>query len=344
MTSPSQEVRSLTLEQIRLQRLNSQHLLQKTDTQTAVKDLCGVQSQFLSHALHGLSIRCGPVDTSNLIKSWTNRGTMHLFSAEDLPLFLHQGRSVKLRPVDTMQSDAYLSADRKAYFADLILEAVASGVDEREALKAICEAKGMTETEAESIFNSWGGLLRALCEDGKLCHKVQEKKAYQLCPPFEPMERDAAQSELLRRYFTHFGPATVRDAAYFFGWTQRKIRERLKHLPVMSFPLDGRIYYHMGSDLPEACIPRCLFLAGFDQLMLGYDKAESLFLQEQNLRDIFTLSGIVRPALLVDGTVAGYWNLKNRNLTVTLLGDVDRDLIHTAAQNLWPDLKTITFK
>ena len=77
---------------------------------------------------------------------------------------------------------------------------------------------------------------------------------------------------------------------------------------------------------------------------LDYDKAESLFLQEQNLRDIFTLSGIVRPALLVDGTVAGYWNLKNRNLTVTLLGDVDRDLIHTAAQNLWPDLKAITFK
>ena len=66
------------------------------------------------------------------------------------------------------------------------------------------------------------------------------------------MERDDAQSELLRRYFTHFGPATVRDAAYFFGWTQRTIRERLKHLPVMSFPLDGRIYYH--TDVPEGAM------------------------------------------------------------------------------------------
>ena len=168
----------MTLEELKLHRLTGQHLLQPADTQTAVKDLCGVQAQFLSHALHGLSIRCDAVGAAGLIKSWTNRGTMHLFSAEDLPLFLYQGRSVRLRPVDTMLSDAYLSADRKAYFADLILEAVASGVDEREALKAVCEAKGMTETEAESIFNPWGGLLRALCEEGKLCHKVQEKKAF----------------------------------------------------------------------------------------------------------------------------------------------------------------------
>ena len=56
MTLP-REVMSLTLDEIKLQRLNSQHLLQKSDTQTVVKDLCGVQAQFLNHALHGLSIR-----------------------------------------------------------------------------------------------------------------------------------------------------------------------------------------------------------------------------------------------------------------------------------------------
>ena len=70
----------MTLEEIKLRRLAGQHLLAPADTQTVVKDLCGVQAQFLGHALHGLSIRCTGVDTEGLVKSWTNRGTMHLFS------------------------------------------------------------------------------------------------------------------------------------------------------------------------------------------------------------------------------------------------------------------------
>lgn len=78
----------MTLEEIQLRRLAGQHLLTPTDTQTVVKDLCGVQAQFLSHALHGLSIPCTEVKTDGLVKSWTNRGAMHLFSADDLPLFL----------------------------------------------------------------------------------------------------------------------------------------------------------------------------------------------------------------------------------------------------------------
>ena len=331
----------MTLEEIKLHRLAGQHLLQSADTQTVVKDLCGVQAQFLNHALHGLSIRCADVDTAGLVKSWTNRGTVHLFSAEDLTLFLYQGRNVKLRPVDTMQSDAYLSSDRKTYFAEVILHAVASGIDEREVLKTVCEAHGMSESEAESIFNPWGGLLKALCEEGKLCHKVQEKKAFQLCPAFEPMEQEAAQRELLRRYFTHFGPATVRDAAYFFGWPQSRIKFLLKAIPVESFCLGNRVYYHFGSQSPGQDMPRCLFLAGFDQLMLGYEKAENPFLPQEHLRKIFSLAGIVRPAILVDGAVVGSWSIKDRKLAVTFFENADRELVSAAAEALWPDLKDI---
>lgn len=334
----------MTFEEIKLRRLAGQHLLQPADTQTVVKDLCGVQAQFLSHGLHGLSIRSDIVDTAGLIKSWTNRGTMHLFSAEDLPLFLHQDRQINLRPVDTMETDAYLSADRKAYFAALILDAVGAGIEEREALKALCTARGMTDSEAESIFNPWGGLLRALCEEGKLCHKVQEKKAFQLCPAFEPMEKEAAQLELLRRYFTNFGPATVKDASYFFGWTQGRVKNLLSKLPAETFCLDNRVYHHTGSRLPDQDIPRCLFLAGFDQLMLGYEKTEGLFLPPEHLRDIFTLAGIVRPAVLVNGTVAGWWNLKDRKLKIALFTDTDRTAITDAADALWADLKSVTIE
>ena len=333
----------MTLEEIKLRRLTGQHLLTPSDIQTVVKDLCGVQAQFLSHALHGLSIRCTEVNTEGLVKSWTNRGTMHLFSADDLPLFLHDGRTHFLHPVDTLESDAYITADRKAYFADLIVDVIAQGIDEREALKAVCEKAGMTESESQSLFDPWGGIIRALCEAGRICHKVQEKKAYQLCPSFEPMAEEPARLELARRYFTHFGPATIKDAAYFFGTTQTKVKYWLQQLPVTETTLDGKSYLYIDNDLPSGELPECLFLAGFDQLMLGYEKTESLFLPREHMRDIFNLAGIVRPAILVNGTVVGWWNLKNRKLKITLFSSADQKLISDAATGLWNDLKQIEY-
>ena len=331
----------MILEEIKLRRLAGQYLLASADTQTVVKDLCGVQAQFLSHALHGLSIRCTDVNTDRLVKSWTNRGTLHLFSVDDLPLFLHEGRSHFLRPVDTLESDAYITADRKAYFADLIVDAVAQGIDEREALKAVCEKAGMTESESQSLFDPWGGTIRALCEAGRLCHKVQEKKAYQLCPAFEPMAEEPARIELARRYFTHFGPATIKDATYFFGTTQTKVKSWLKQLPVTETVVDGKSYFYIDNGLPAGELPDCLLLAGFDQLMLGYEKTESLFLPKEHMRDVFNLAGIVLPAILVNGTVVGWWNLKNRKLKITLFSPADQQLIERTATALWNDLKRI---
>ena len=331
----------MTLEEIKLRRLTGQHLLVPSNTQTVVKDLCGVQAQFLSHSLHGLSIRCNEVSTDGLIKSWTNRGTMHLFSVDDLPLFLHEGRTHFLRPVDTLESDAYISADRKAYFANLIVDTVSQGIEEREALKAVCEKAGMTDSESQSLFDPWGGTIRALCEAGRICHKVQEKKAYQLCPAFEPMAEEPARIELARRYFTHFGPATVKDAAYFFDTTQTKVKSWLKQLPVRETTVDYKSYYYIDHGLPADGLPTCLFLAGFDQLMLGYEKTESLFLPREHMRDIFNLAGIVRPAILVNGVVVGWWNLKNRKLKVTLFSPADQKLILDAAAAMWSDLKEI---
>ena len=237
-----------------------------------------------------------------------------------------------------MDSDAFIDARRKAYFAELILDAVADGTDEREALKALCEAAGMTEAESRSLFDPWGGIIRALCENGKLCHKVQEKKAYRLCPPFEPMAKSDAETELLRRYFTHMGPATAKDAAYFFGTTQTKVRGILKQLPVTELSVAGRSFYRIGEALPSGDMPACVFLAGFDQLMLGYEKSESIFLPREHMRDIFAAAGIVPPAILVNGSVAGWWQKRGRKLTLTVFEEKNKAPIFDAASRFWTSM------
>ncbi len=62
-----------------------------------------------------------------------------------------------------------------------------------------------------------------------------------------------------------------------FAWevtepTQTTVKSWLKQLPVTETLLDGKSYFYIDNGLPAGSLPVCLFLAGFDQLMLGYEK------------------------------------------------------------------------
>ena len=329
-------------EEIMLRRLSGQHLLAPVDGLQAAGDLCGFQAQVVSNALHALRLRSGSTDSTGLVKSWTLRGTMHIFPERELPLFLHRGRNHFLRPCDTMEADEKIGKERKAYFAALVLDSVAEGAGEREQLRQRCRDAGMTETEEESLFNPWGGMLRALCEEGRLCYKVQEKKEFMLCPPFEAMEEKAARLALARRYFRNFGPATIKDGAYFFGTTQAQVKAWLEQLPVHSTLCEGRTCFYLDEGTVSGSIPDCLFLAGFDQLMLGYQKTESLFLPPEHLRGIFSLSGFVMPALLLRGRVVGRWKRTGKKLLITAFEAIsreDRERIAEKAEELWSGVK-----
>ncbi|MGM9521576.1 MAG: winged helix DNA-binding domain-containing protein [Oscillospiraceae bacterium] len=336
-------------EEIILRRLSAQHLLSPADKRRAARDICGVQAQYMTNAAHALFIRGGEGELpKELIKGWTIRGTMHVFDEADLPVFLNRGRRIALRPCDTMESDEKVTAARKAKLAEVIVEGVGSGASTREELKALCRASGMTETEEESVFDPWGGTIRALCEAGRICGLAQEKKAYRLCPGFEPMEERAARLELLRRYFSGFGPASCRDAAYFFGISQSKIKELLAELPLKTADFNGDTLYYIDNCVShDGTVPRCLFLGGSDQLMLGYQKMDSLFLPPEHMRKIFSLAGQVAPALLIDSSVAGKWKKRGGRVLITLFRGESaavKDGISAAAQRLWGEKTVCVFE
>ena len=177
----------------------------------------------------------------------------------------------------------------------------------------------MTETEEKNAFDAWGGLLRALCESGALCHIAQQKKAFRPCPPFEPMAKANALRELMQRYLTNYGPVTVRDAAYFFGLPRRELLPVIKSLSPHEITYEGETFYSLGSDIASGDLNCCRFLAGFDPLMLGYEKRSNPFLPESALRGVFTLTGIVRPSILLDGKIVGVWKRRGTSVEVTSL-------------------------
>ena len=313
------------LKQIQLHR---GHLTDKSDKHTVCRDLNGIQAQFMSNVPHALGIRCNEKTQKDgfgegLLKNWTVRGTVHVFNQDDLPLFKYHRDDNPYRNYSCNPRDCRIAPDRLEFLSRFIVERVESGVGVREDLKQECYSAGMTETEGGFVFDQWGGLLRTLCERGFLCYKVQEKKEFIPCPEFIPMEKDAAILEQAQRYFANFAPATIKDAAYYFHWTQSYTKQIMSTLPLEVITVAGKDYYYIGklkSDYPD--IPRCILLAGFDQLMLGYQKSESIYLPPENLRGIFNLAGIVMPAILLDGRVVGRWGRKNKKITVTLFESV----------------------
>lgn len=336
----------MTVEEIKLRQLGGLHLLAPSDPLTAARDLCGIQAQFMGSALHALKIRTslrGESDTAGLIKNWTIRGTVHVFPESDLPLFIsgerYHSNDWTVPSFWNQRADWALTPSRQAYLSDVILDALAEGPHAREALKVVCRQAGMTEAEEGSMFHPWGGGLRELCERGFLNYLAREEKVLCLAPEFTPLPKEEAEQELARRYFTNFGPATVHDAQYFFHTTAARVKSWLAQLPVSAAECGGKTYFYIetGAQRPKR-IPNCLFLAGFDQLMLGYEKKGSLYLDPKHIRSIFSLAGIVSPALLLDGQAAGRWKRKGRKVQVELFAPIEqskKSAIEEQAATLW---------
>lgn len=348
----------MTIYEIKIRRIENQYLISQGEIMTVVRDLCGVQAQFMVNALHSLKIRCADFCEDRVkngfVKNWTVRGTIHVFAQDDLPLFLHCNNGADYRKNEWRgytfwgQRDCWaLTPDRQKFFADIILEAVEKKPCTRDELKEICRSRGMTEPEQDSMFDQWGGGIRELCERGFMNYVVQEKKTYCAAPRFTPIPEDQANLEIARRYFTHFGPATIHDAQYYFHTTAAQVKKWLSGLPVQFCECNGRTYYYIENGRKYAReLPKCLFLAGFDQLMLGYEKKENPYLPPENIRGIFNLAGIVMPALMIDGRVVGRWKKKGGKLTIILfenLHETDIKAICEKSESFWGNAVKIEF-
>ena len=347
----------MTRTKLALTRLSNQYLLRAGERMEVLRAMNGFQAQFLSNALHAMHLRSAAYDAAHaadgLVKSWTLRGTMHIFAEADLPLFLHSGcqyrsRDWTLPSFWNQRPDWALTPQRQAYFADRIVDTLAQGPMTREALKASCRDAGMTQAEEGSMFHPWGGGIRELCERGFLCGTVSEEKAFRLCPAFTPMEEQDALLEQTRRYFTNYGPASVRDAAYYFGTSQAEIKKWLTRLPVEAAECEGQQLFSLQfGGAPKQALPDCLLLAGFDPLMLGYEKKQNLFLPPEYLRGIFSLSGIVMPPVLLRGTVAGRWKRSGKRLLITQFHPFSREergFTEAAAARLWSEAVRVVFQ
>lgn len=341
----------MDMDEVKTRRLQGLYLCHQGMAKDVCGQLLGLQAQVLPYALHSLRLRTGQSDTAGLVKTWTIRGTMHLIPQEDLPLYMRICGGAE----DVVRSPWYLwqqkrgealPAEREICLAQMVLEGLERGVEKREDLRCLLRQGGMTEQEEAWVFHSWGGVMAELAQVGAVGLKVQAEKAYRRLTPFTPMAEHEAGQEMLRRYLTHYGPATLRDAAYFFHEPQRNIRQWLEGLPVERVRCEGRDDFYMNEQPTPAQAPSCVFLAGFDPLMMGYRKEESPFLPTEHVRKIFSMTGMVAPAVLLGGRVIGKWKQEKGEIRMTLFEEisaVEKETVEEEAHRLWSESKPVYF-
>jgi hypothetical protein len=147
-----------------------------------------------------------------------------------------------------------------------------------------------------------------------------------------PVDDDPSPDEVLLRYLSAFGPATVQDIAAWSGWTGvAELVERLRpRLEVYADERGRELFDAPGAPLPDPAAPAPVrFLGAFDNMLVAFADRTRVIPDEHRDRVVRDLG---RPPLLVDGFVRGFWKVDRRAaiLDVELLSEVsdaDRDAI-----------------
>ncbi|WP_316527852.1 winged helix DNA-binding domain-containing protein [Kitasatospora brasiliensis] len=319
--------------------LARQHLLTRTDQPPTalIHHLVGLQAQAAPQPPYlGLLARLdgfAPERLSALIERRAvvrialQRGTIHLVTAEDC---------LTLRPLLQPMLDQALRTTYGKRLAGLDLDALAA------------EARALVEARPRT-FQELGGLLAASRPEhdpAALAQAARCRLPLVQVPPRglwgcggpaahttaedwlgHPLDPSPSLDDLVLRYLTAFGPATVADVQKWCGLSRlgavlRRLAPRL-----LTFRDErGRQLY----DLPEAPRPDgdtpapVRLLAPFDNLLLSHADRTRVLPEEHRGR-VMTRNGIVHGTLLVDGLVAGTWRLTgDREVGVSPFGPLRR--------------------
>lgn len=330
---------NITVQQRKRMILMNQHITEKTKPEEVCHDLCGIQAQFYNHALHSLRIRsCEPLKDLDITfyKTWALRGTLHLITREDHALFL-SAMQPHYKDHGHYYTQFFTEKERQE-LCSLILEEARAGRGNRRAFADVMAQRGYPKEKIETACSGWGGLYSLLSVEGKLVFKDITSRDFVCCKEVQQVEASQAREEIILRYFQAYGPADIRDAAYFLHWSQKEIRTVIEKHELHCYKCSDRILYGGREIEDEKRLPSVVFLGGFDPLMLGYEKHQNPFLPKEYLRKIFNLQGIVFAGILLKGEICGKWKKDKKRVVCELFRELNTkecSLIEKEANRLW---------
>jgi hypothetical protein len=294
-------------------RVERQHLARRaTDALAVTSDLCGLHAQVMSSAQLTLAARMDdPPDVEDLlfeqrtlVRTWAQRGTLHLLPGDELALYT--GAQAGLKP--RYEAKSWLK-HFKLTPADVqaILEGVPAALAERPLTR-----EELAEKVHPGLGRGYGDLLKPVAFRGQLIFAPDHR--FTLPEPFEPMDTEEATQEIARRYLTRYGPGTREDLAKWFGSPSPAVCGRwIKALDVV----ETEFGFALREDAAaiEAAEPSGVvnLLGAFDQYVVAAPRDTRATSAPER---IYRPGGWFSPVLLVDGVMAGVWALDKGTVTI----------------------------
>lgn len=270
---------------------------------TLSHELMGLHSWFYRNVAFSALIRGADIAgwKTRLTKTWLYRGTLHGVVYDDLPelLALHQGESYLTRMFGQPLVESA---------AEEVIRYMEDGVTSRAEFRRIFAGQ-YTGEMVDALFSPWGGIFVWLARQGRVAFRDMTSRDFDLISAEPTQTLEDVLPELLRRFFTVYGPATLADAAWFFGFWKAEANI-LKKLPLddlEQFELNRSIYFYAPETQTED-IPELTLLSGFDPFIVSYSDRSAVVPAEHKSKLILK-SGICNPSIAVNGRVAGIWNI-----------------------------------
>lgn len=184
-----------------------------------------------------------------------------------------------------------------------------------------------------------GRLLRAGAEGGRFSRRTTYAPFEVLLPDVVLGRIDAreASAQVLRAYVRAFGPVTPRDAAWWTGMDLKRVGRALNRLEdelveISIADRDGTWLMHVADaeELERARLierPNVAALPAMDPLLVGYTD-RSRFVDDASRAYAFDAAGHCAPLLLLDGAVAGVWDVdcgEDPHVRVHFTREIDPD-------------------
>jgi hypothetical protein len=305
-----------------------------------IEKTCGLHAQIMSTVPLALGARVSGLKRSHLdealavsrtlVKTWGMRGTLHVFTAEDLPLYCAAQRT----------RDQYMNPSFLRFF-DLEMADVEAILD---AVPQVLGAEPMTREELadgilritkrpkleERLLSGWGEGLKPAAFRGLLCFGPQSGRTVTFVRPeawlgsFPNYDTDDALQEVFGRFLAAYGPATREEIARWWGVRPAEAGRVLKLMPerLAEVMVGGKKRWILSRDLRSLTTVRPVegvrLLPSFDQLLVMSAPHKEAIVDEEFARRIYRPRIAVwsLPALLVDGRVDGGWTLARKKTSV----------------------------
>jgi hypothetical protein len=306
--------RTLTLRDLNRATLARQLLLErrKLSPVAAIERLVGMQAQWPPAPYVGLWTRLAgfrrtalerAVQRGDVVRPTVMRGTLHLVSARDYPIFY-----AAFREMNTWFGPLHL--ERALASLPSVVELVRDGRLRYEEIYA-----HLREAHADLEETDWRRMVHAVRRHGHLLHAretavwtTRPSATYELVPAPPEVDAREARTELVRRYLRAFGPATRADVSDWSGLRVRDFEHALDGLPTHRAD-DGRVLYDVPrAPLPDGDVPAPVrFLPKWDNTLLGFADRTRV-ISDEIRRQVIGKNGDVAQTVLVDGFVAGTWS------------------------------------